>query len=83
LGGGSGSSLQGLTKLIPTHPFSPSIGNAAANNSKFEGLEQSVNPTTGALTNTDNYFPRAIIDRSKIINSDFMMPVTPIAGGGA
>ena len=34
----------------------------------------SVSPSTGNLTATTNYFPRAIISRHKVINADFCMP---------
>jgi len=78
MGSGNGSALQGVTKNIPTHPYSTTaIG--TANLSKFEGFENSVVPATGVTTATTSYFPRAIIDRSKIVNADFMFPVWPSA----
>ena len=79
-GGFSGSNIQGFNKNTPTHPMS--YNSTAANsingvaNSRFEGLEPTVGPVGGTVNNgvlaaTTNYFPRACIDRTKIVNADF------------
>ena len=70
-GGGLGSQLQGFQKNIANHPYS-GVTTAL---SKQEGVEQSVNTTTGALTATNLYYPRALVSRHKVLNTDFVMPI--------
>ena len=72
---------------FPSHPVANSIvntvgaPNTAGNTSKVEGFEYSVaNYGTGALTQTANYYPRALISRHKVINNDFIMPVVQTTG---
>ncbi len=86
-GGGLGSQLQGFQKVIPSHPVANSLvntvgaPNTAGNTSKFEGFEYSVsNYGTGALTQTANYFPRALVSRHKVLNNDFIMPAVQTSG---
>ena len=79
-GGGLGSQLQGFQKTIANHPFS----GVTTDLSKQEGIEQLVNTTTGALTATGLYYPRALVSRHKVLNTDFVMPIISgqiVAGG--
>ena len=73
---------------MPTHPVSSAnIAAGLVNGSTSaitEGLECSVAATTGTLTATANFFPRAIISRHKIINPDFNPVIlNPVAGSVA
>lgn len=65
-----------MTKNIPTHPasYAGAVASNGVASSKFEGLEPTINMTTGSvgqLVASANYFPRALISRHKIVNADF------------
>jgi len=44
-----------------------------------------VNTGTGALAPTGLYYPRALVSRHKVLNTDFIMPIVTfqLAAGGA